>query len=200
MTQRAHIFVFLLYALGAVFVAFWLPEFMPGVSRILSYIAGGFIVMAGGLLHQAMLGKTRARAQAHSLGELNRLLNDVLKDQRKLEDDMLQLRATLAHLASAPNQDVGDVVNEVKVLQKLIEQLYGARTAGSKGAPKPVTHAKSAAAPIVNVEKPAAPKPPAPKPVRPASPSSGGGLRGLFSTHPATEERVARLRALAAGR
>jgi heat shock protein HtpX len=31
------------------------------------------------------------------------------------------------------------------------------------------------------------------------NPLSGGGLRGLFSTHPATEERVARLRALAGG-
>jgi heat shock protein HtpX len=28
------------------------------------------------------------------------------------------------------------------------------------------------------------------------NPLSGGGLRGLFSTHPATEERVARLRAM----
>ncbi|WP_153163337.1 zinc metalloprotease HtpX [Zoogloea sp. 1C4] len=32
------------------------------------------------------------------------------------------------------------------------------------------------------------------------NPLSGGGLRGLFSTHPATEERVARLRALARAR
>ena len=31
------------------------------------------------------------------------------------------------------------------------------------------------------------------------NPLSGGGIRGLFSTHPSTEERVARLRALAAG-
>jgi len=29
------------------------------------------------------------------------------------------------------------------------------------------------------------------------NPLSGGGLRGLFSTHPATEERVAKLRAMA---
>jgi len=29
------------------------------------------------------------------------------------------------------------------------------------------------------------------------NPLSGGGLKGLFSTHPATEERVARLRAMA---
>ncbi|WP_374267187.1 zinc metalloprotease HtpX [Zoogloea sp.] len=32
------------------------------------------------------------------------------------------------------------------------------------------------------------------------NPLSGGGLRGLFSTHPATEERVARLRAMGGGR
>ncbi|MBT9518756.1 MAG: zinc metalloprotease HtpX [Methyloversatilis discipulorum] len=32
------------------------------------------------------------------------------------------------------------------------------------------------------------------------NPLSGGGLRGLFSTHPATEERIERLRALATGR
>lgn len=171
MTQRAHILVFLLYSLGAVLVAFWLPEFLPSVSRILAYIAGGFIVMAGGLLHQAMLGKARSRAQAQSLGELNRLLADVLKDQRKLEDDMLQLRATLANLASSPSQDVGDVVNEVKVLQKLIEQLYGARTAGAKAAAKPAVPAKPAMEKVVPqkiaAEKPAAEKIVAEKPVVP---------------------------------
>ena len=32
------------------------------------------------------------------------------------------------------------------------------------------------------------------------NPLSGGGLRGLFSTHPPTEERVACLRAMAGGR
>jgi heat shock protein HtpX len=31
------------------------------------------------------------------------------------------------------------------------------------------------------------------------NPLSGGGLAGLFRTHPATEERIARLRALARG-
>jgi len=29
------------------------------------------------------------------------------------------------------------------------------------------------------------------------NPLSGGGLRGLFSTHPSTAERIARLRAMA---
>jgi heat shock protein HtpX len=29
------------------------------------------------------------------------------------------------------------------------------------------------------------------------NPLSGGGMKGLFSTHPATAERIARLRAMA---
>ena len=156
MTQRAHILIFLLYALGAVVLALWLPEFLPSVSPILGAIAGGFVVMAGGLAHQAALGKARSRASAQSLTELNRLLGDVLRDQRKLEDDMLQLRATLANLATAPQQDVGDVVNEVKVLQKLIEQLYGARTA--KGAAKPTgVKPATAAAPQAKAKSPLPP-------------------------------------------
>lgn len=142
MTQRAHILVFLLYALSAVLVAFWLPEFVASVSHIFAYIAGGFIVMAGGLFHQAIIGKTRFRAQAQLIADLNQLLTHLIKDQRKLEDDILQLRATLANLINAPQQNVGDVVNEVKVLQTLIEQLYGARTDGT------ISGMKLGAAPI----------------------------------------------------
>ena len=145
MTARAHLLIFLLYALAAVALAFWLPEFMPSVSPILGAIAGGFVVMAGGLLHQATLAKSHSRVQAHSLAELNRMLTDILRDQRKLEDDMLQLRATLANLATSPQQDVGEVVNEVKVLQTLIEQLYTARTGTPKKiAAKPAAPAQGA--------------------------------------------------------
>ncbi|MBK8159895.1 MAG: hypothetical protein IPK59_14390 [Rhodospirillaceae bacterium] len=154
MTARAHILIFLLYALAAVVLAFWLPEFLPSVSPILGAIAGGFVVMAGALLHQAALAKGHHRVQAQSLGDLNRMLTDILRDQRKLEDDMLQLRATLANLATSPQQDVGDVVNEVKVLQTLIEQLYTART----GAPNKVA-AKAAVKPAVAAPKAASPAP-----------------------------------------
>ena len=189
MTQRAHIIVFLLYALGAVLIAFWLPEFFPNVSRILAYIAGGFVVMAGGLLHQAALGSSRGRAQDRSLAELNRLLGSVLKDQRKLEDDILQLRATLANLASTPQQDVGDVVNEVKVLQKLIEQLYAARSVASKdgAAPKPAAGKPTAPKPVATA--PQAPRPtstPSPQQpaaaAQPAPPSAGAAASAGTST------------------
>lgn len=130
MSQRAHFLIFLLYVLAAVGLAIWLPAFMPRVSPVLGAIAGGFLFLAGGLLHQSALAERRSRDQALDLAVIERQLAAVLRDQRRLEDDLLQLRATLANLASTPQQDVGGVVAEVKVLQKLIEQLYSSRTAG----------------------------------------------------------------------
>lgn len=137
MTRRAHLFLFLLYVLAAVVLAIWLPEFVPSVSPILGAIAGGFAFLVGGLLHQSALSSGRSRAQAGSLAALNEQLDGILRAQRKLEDDLLQLRATLANIVNEPSQDVGGVVAEVKVLQKLIEQLYSARagSAGSSSAP-----------------------------------------------------------------
>jgi len=170
MTSRGHVFIFLLYALGAVVLAFWLPEFLPGVSRLVGAIAGGFVIMAGAVTHQAALTKGRSRVQAQSLADLNRMLADVLRDQRKLEDDMLQLRATLANIATSSNQDVGDVVNEVKVLQNLIEQLYSARTAGGKAAAAPKPAKAPAAAPkIVLLDQPITSAPVMPASSPPAS-------------------------------
>lgn len=185
MTSRAHILVFLLYSLGAVVLALWLPEFLPGVSRILGAIAGGFVIMVGGLFHQAALNQGRSRIQARSMAELNRMVGDILRDQRKLEDDMLQLRATLANLASTPQQDVGNVVNEVKVLQTLIEQLYSARTSGKTSVaakqpakpavkPQPVPSAPPKTVPF---DQPIAamPQAAATPAVPPAAPTPGAG-------------------------
>ncbi|MBL8709555.1 MAG: EAL domain-containing protein, partial [Rhodospirillaceae bacterium] len=147
MSQRAHFLIFLLYVLAAVGLAIWLPAFMPRVSPVLGAIAGGFLFLAGGLLHQSALAERRSRDQALDLAVIGRQLAAVLRDQRRLEDDLLQLRATLANLASTPQQDVGGVVAEVKVLQKLIEQLYSSRTAGKAPPPAPASAPKETSAP-----------------------------------------------------
>lgn len=166
MTSRAHVLIFLLYALGAVLLARLLPEYLPSVSPLVGAIAGGFVVMGGGLLHQAARSQGRVRVQVKSQADLNRMLADILRDQRKLEDDMLQLRATLANLASSPQQDVGEVVNEVKVLQTLIEQLYSARTGGTVTVPKKSIAGKPATRPQVVKTMPASPKAPTDQPPR----------------------------------
>lgn len=137
MKRSGHLFCFLLYLLAAVGLAIWLPEFVPTVSPILGAIAGGFVFLVGGLMHQSALSGGRARAQNQSLATLTRQLEGILRDQRRIEDDLLQLRATLANLVNEPQQDVGGVVAEVKVLQKLIEQLYASRAAGAAAPKRP---------------------------------------------------------------
>lgn len=156
MNPRVHFLLFMIYVLAAVALAIWLPEFMPMVSPILGAIAGGFVFLVGGLLHQSALNSGRNRAQARNFAELARQVEAILRDQRKLEDDMLQLRASLANIANAPQQDVGDVVAEVKVLQKLIEQLYSARSTSAPGktASHPAPASKAAPTPTLIVTKP----------------------------------------------
>ena len=128
MKRSGHFILFMLYVLAAVILAIWLPHFLPMVSPVLGAIAGCFVFLAGGLLHQSALASGQNRFQKQGLAALAGQLEHVLRTQRKLEDDLLQLRATLANLATEPHQDVGGVVAEVKVLQALIEQLYASRT------------------------------------------------------------------------
>ena len=136
MKRSGHFLLFMLYVLAAVVLAIWLPHFMPMVSPVLGAIAGCFVFLAGGLLHQSALASGQNRFQKQGLAALAGRIEHVLRTQRKLEDDLLQLRATLANLASEPSHDVGGVVAEVKVLQSLIEQLYASRTKAALPAPK----------------------------------------------------------------
>jgi cyclic-di-GMP phosphodiesterase TipF (flagellum assembly factor) len=137
MKRSGQVFFFSLYLLAAVGLAIWLPQFVPTVSPTLGAIAGGFVFLAGGLMHQSALSGGRAKVQNQSLAGLTRQLEAILRDQRRIEDDLLQLRATLANLVNEPQQDVGGVVAEVKVLQKLIEQLYASRSAGAPAPKRP---------------------------------------------------------------
>ena len=137
MKRSGHFILFMLYVLAAVILAIWLPHFLPMVSPVLGAIAGCFVFLAGGLLHQSALASGQNRFQKQGLAALAGQLEHVLRTQRKLEDDLLQLRATLANLATEPHQDVGGVVAEVKVLQALIEQLYASRTTAALPAPAP---------------------------------------------------------------
>lgn len=145
MTKHAHTFLFLPYAGAAALAAFWLPNFLPDISHVMQLVIAGLVFLIPCLLHHIIRSQIHTRKLAQSLTELSQLLSQTQKNQHKLEDDMLQLRAMLANLASAPQQNVGDVVNEVKVLQKLIEQLYSARNTDIKSDIQPIEAHKAIA-------------------------------------------------------
>ncbi len=103
MTPRLHFFIFMLYSLGAVVLAFWLPEFVPSVSRILGAIAGGFVIMVGGLVRIRRPRPAAAAACRPGRWPTSTACWAISSGtSASSEDDMLQLRATLANLASAP--------------------------------------------------------------------------------------------------
>ena len=82
--------------------------------------------------------------------------------QRRLEGDLAQMRNALADLQSRPEQNVGAVVAEVKVLQSLVERLYSARAAPARR----------------NRPPPRRPLAPAAKPAAPAAPATNGAASG----------------------
>ncbi|HEY3149825.1 MAG TPA: EAL domain-containing protein, partial [Dongiaceae bacterium] len=82
------------------------------------------------------LGYALWRAHERAEGEIAGVLEAVAhleRIQRRVEGDLAQMRNALVDLQGRPEQNVGAVVAEVKVLQSLVERLYSARA----GAPTP---------------------------------------------------------------
>jgi cyclic-di-GMP phosphodiesterase TipF (flagellum assembly factor) len=91
------------------------------------------VLLGGALLH---LGYALWRAHERAEGEIAGVLEAVAhleRIQRRVEGDLAQMRNALVDLQGRPEQNVGAVVAEVKVLQSLVERLYSARA----GAPTP---------------------------------------------------------------
>ena len=85
--------------------------------------------------------------------------------QRRLEGDLAQMRNALADLQSRPEQNVGAVVAEVKVLQSLVERLYSARAARRRQPPHRAPRRAARRQPAAEARR----APAAPRGQRPAS-------------------------------
>jgi cyclic-di-GMP phosphodiesterase TipF (flagellum assembly factor) len=138
MSSGRHFLLLLIFAaIGAAFA--W---FMPGLypqyitSPTLGVIAGGFVFVCGALIVLGLRQRATVRQCADIMGQMNEMMGLVIGDQRRSEEQMLNIQGALSTLEADPNRDVGEVVAEVKVLQSLIEQLYQSRgTAPAAAAP-----------------------------------------------------------------
>ncbi|HEY1386323.1 MAG TPA: EAL domain-containing protein [Dongiaceae bacterium] len=119
----------LMYVVPAAIVALGLPPRMSDLSPGMSLVFGLLVLLAGVILH---LGYALWRAHERLEGEINGALDAVAhleRIQRRVEGDLAQMRNALVDLQGRPEQNVGAVVAEVKVLQSLVERLYSARSA-----------------------------------------------------------------------
>jgi cyclic-di-GMP phosphodiesterase TipF (flagellum assembly factor) len=146
----------LLYIVPAAIIVRELPARWQ-VAPSTALIFGLLVLLGGALIH---LGRALWRAHERADGEIVGALEAVAhleRIQRRVEGDLAQMRNALVDLQGRPEQNVGAVVAEVKVLQSLVERLYSAR-AGSAASP-------------VRAETPAAPA----APPRPASQPADAG-------------------------
>ena len=153
----------LIYVVPAALIALGLPPRVSDLGPGMALIFGMLVLLGGALLH---LGYALLRARERADGEVAGAMEAVAhleRVQRRLEGDLAQMRNALADLQSRPEQNVGAVVAEVKVLQSLVERLYSARSV----MPEP------AAAP-----SPAAPSSAMPKPATPAGHATNGAAMG----------------------
>jgi cyclic-di-GMP phosphodiesterase, flagellum assembly factor TipF len=146
----------LLYVVPAAIIALGLPPRIGELSPQAALIFGLLILLAGALVHLGFaLLKARERADGEVTGAMDAVAH-LERVQRRLEGDLAQVRNALADLQARPEQNVGAVVAEVKVLQSLVERLYSARG----GAPAQAIPEAPAALPQ--------------RPIAPATPTTNG--------------------------
>ena len=137
----------LIYVVPAALIALGLPPRVSDLPPGMALIFGMIVLLGAAVLH---LGYALLRARERSDGEVAGAMEAVAhleRVQRRLEGDLAQMRNALADLQARPEQNVGAVVAEVKVLQSLVERLYSARSAVPEPAAAPSPAAASSAVP-----------------------------------------------------
>ncbi len=146
----------LIYIVPAALIALGLPPRVSDLPPGMALVFGLLVLLGGALLHLGYaLARSRERANGEVAGAMEAIAH-LERVQRRLEGDLAQMRNALADLQSRPEQNVGAVVAEVKVLQSLVERLYSARSTAPEPAAAPSPSAASSVA-----SKPAAPAAPA---------------------------------------
>jgi cyclic-di-GMP phosphodiesterase TipF (flagellum assembly factor) len=147
MRFSVHVLLNLIYVVPALaFGMGWVAA--PEQLQPLSQPTLGLLILALGLgAHGAIAASLVTRRWGGLAERLGAQLEDALSEQRRLEGEINNLRVALVDVREQPQEDVGRVVAEVKVLQSLIGQLYSARTGALSPKEAPSSETKSQSPP-----------------------------------------------------
>lgn len=141
MSLIRHIFIALAYSLIAVAAAMAAPRLWPPVGPELAVMIGGVVFVGCALLHEVHTRQDQFGVLADEIGELRQHLANLGRSPAVVDaDGVVDLQPV-----RAIEQDVDDVVAEVRVLQRLVEQLSQSGGQASRaGKPAPRVAPKSA--------------------------------------------------------
>lgn len=138
MSLIRHIFIALAYSLIAVAAAMAAPRLWPPVGPELGVMIGGVVFVGCALLHEAHTRQDQFGALADEIVELRQYLADPASGRFPVGGDAIAAGGAADGIVElqpvrAIEQDVDDVVAEVRVLQRLVEQLSqgGGQAGGS---------------------------------------------------------------------
>jgi cyclic-di-GMP phosphodiesterase, flagellum assembly factor TipF len=120
-----HTIVFLSYASVAAAVALLLPQNVPGFDSNMSAVAGGVVLVACALLHEAYVRLDERRQLMGEVGSLREIQHGIMEELSRARGETRGIFEALqgAGAKGKSKPDLNEVIAEVKVLEKLVEQL-----------------------------------------------------------------------------
>ena len=121
-----HIIIFLAYASMAGAVVVFLPQNVACFDPNLSMVAGGVVLVACGILHQAFATFEGRRLAAGEMGALRDTQENILNELARARGETRGIYEALEGASRGGNArpDIGEIIAEVKVLESLVKQLY----------------------------------------------------------------------------
>ena len=142
MSLIRHTFIALAYSVIAAATAMAAPKLFPAVGQELGIVIGAVVLIGCALLHEVSARQDDRAALADEVHDLRLSYGEVMQELTQARQEVGLIREALAKggvrgSSKALEQDVHDVVAEVRMLQSLVDQLSRNTAAGQSAQPLP---------------------------------------------------------------
>jgi cyclic-di-GMP phosphodiesterase, flagellum assembly factor TipF len=153
MSFLRHLFVALMYATVAAAVAVSTPRFLPGIDIQTGLILGGVVFLCCTILHEVFARQFQQGRQTDEIQDLRASHGEITRELSLARGEVGNIHEALSNFRGAKDanqfqSDFDSMVSEVRMLQKLVEQLSTQPHPGLDGniAPGQIDHSEPAAA------------------------------------------------------
>jgi len=122
-----HLLIALIYTAFAAALAVTLPLGFPDLARSEALLIAGLVLVASALLHEIFARFERDETTHSQLAVIDELNVELSESLRRTQKEVQQVHALVTGDPGKAPQKMGDIVAEVRVLQKLVEQLSSKR-------------------------------------------------------------------------